>query len=82
VVLSALPEVVTRVFNNLAYSVVTFGGGSSESGMVTVRTLMPFRFLTLTLVPWMVSPCRLDMKGEKELLIAHAARLRHAVNRP
>jgi len=37
VTLSALPEVVTRVFNNLAYLVSTFEGpSSSESGTATV----------------------------------------------
>ena len=65
VTLSALPEAVTRVLNSLAYSVSTFEESSpSESGMVTVRTLTPLRFLTLALVPGAGSACRLVM-GKK-----------------
>ena len=66
VMLSTLPRVVTRVFNNLAYSVSTFGVGpsSSESGMLTVRILIPFRLLTLT--PRVESLCRLAMEKELE----------------
>lgn len=65
VILSALPEVVARVFNNLAYSVLTFevGPSSSESKILTVRTLMPFLFLTLMLR--VKSPGRLAM-GERK----------------